>query len=65
MLLNSFGDHGVPGEVVDLDDAAAAPMLYFGAAHRVDEALEEVRQGIVDLVDGAAAVLAPEPLKAG
>lgn len=63
ILLNAFGWHGNPGDVVELEDAVAAPLLAFGGAHRLDEALEETRRSIVELVDGAAKLLPPEPLR--
>lgn len=63
VVLNAFGALGNPGDVVELGHADAEPMLAFGAAHRLDEALEVTRQSIIELVDGAAEVLPPEPLR--
>lgn len=64
VVLNSYGAHGNPGEVIELAEADAAPMLAFGTAHLLDPQLEETRRSILDAVPGAAALLPPEPLRA-
>jgi ubiquinone/menaquinone biosynthesis C-methylase UbiE len=61
VVLNAFGALGKPGDVVEVDQADA--MLAYGAAHRIDDQLEETRACIVELVDGAAELLPAEPVR--